>query len=121
MRPDSGFSLVEVVVALGVFSIAALSLMQLNLQSAQASSLVEQRFLARVVADNQLAQTFVDTEPPVQGVEQGEAEQFGRTLYWTRIITQSPRDGLLIVRVEVRAEEGGPALATATTLKANSV
>ncbi|HBF90939.1 MAG TPA: hypothetical protein DDX09_07205, partial [Hyphomonas atlantica] len=55
-RQEHGFTLVEVLVALGVFSIAAMSLAHLGNETLVGARHVDQRFLATVEADNQIAE-----------------------------------------------------------------
>ena len=55
-RSQQGFTLVEVLVALGVFSIAAMSLAHLGNETLVGARHVDQRFLATVEADNLMAE-----------------------------------------------------------------
>ena len=47
-----GFSLIEMLVALAVFSLAVIALLHLAGQNTRAASVIEERVLAGVVADN---------------------------------------------------------------------
>lgn len=51
MCSDKGFSLVETLVALAVFSTAALGIVALNTNTARLSADMDQRFMAGLVAE----------------------------------------------------------------------
>ncbi len=114
---DAGFSLIEVVAALGVFSIAAVSLMAVNAQSAVSAARLEARSLARIVADNQMARAFIDPRRLEVGVEEGDEVQMNRRFQWRREVTESGRENLLIITVDVRRPGDGQTLARAITLR----
>ncbi len=119
MTSEKGFSLIEVVVALGVFSLGVLGLMRAGSQSLATGRDVEARFLARIVAENVLADALIDPNPVVLGVSEGDETQMGRDYRWRRIISESPRQGLAIIEVEVTAASSeSPTIARLRTLKA---
>lgn len=114
---ENGFSLIEVVVALGVLSTAAVSLSMTARQSIAGAKLVEARFLARTVAEAQLTETFTKIDPLEIGVEGGQMQQLGQSFEWTRIIAESGREGLLLVQVDVTPKGEDVVLAQISTLK----
>lgn len=82
---DSGFSLIEALVALAVFAMAGVGLVQLQTHSLQTLSRVESRALADVVAQNRLVELAAGNVSPAQG-DTSETTQFaGRE--W-RVATQ---------------------------------
>ena len=113
---QQGFTLVEVLVALGIFSIAAMSLAHLGNETLVGARHVDQRFLAIVEADNLMAEALVrpGTIPP--GVVTGESMQRGRNLAWMRTIAATDREGLFAVSVTVSDAETGQQLVTRQTL-----
>ena len=116
-QQDKGFSLIEVVVALGILSTAAISLSTLARGSLLGAQQLETRYLARVVADNQLAATFMEPEPLQIGIIEGEAQQLGRTFSWVRSVVATPEQGLLLVEVQVSETGSDNVLLKASTLK----
>lgn len=114
---ENGFSLIEVVVALGVLSTAAVSLSMVGRGSLAGVKQVEARYLARTIADAELASVFLQVEPLEIGVEVGQGEQLGQTFNWTRTIQPSGRDGLLLVQIDVTAKDEETVLARANTLR----
>lgn len=79
MRPmrktETGFSLIEVLAALVVFSVSIIGLTHAGTQSTQTVAVLQDRTLAAIVADNQMVQTRVN--PPRLGIRQGEETQLG--------------------------------------------
>jgi general secretion pathway protein I len=116
IRSQEGFTLVEVLVALGVFSIAAMSLAHLGNETLVGARHVDQRFLATVEADNLMAEALVRPGAIPAGVTTGESLQRGRKLSWMRTITATGREGLLAVVVTVSDVETGQQLVNRQTL-----
>ncbi len=100
-RSDAGYSIVEALVALFVFALAAVGLVQLQASSISAFTHVEQRTLAGLVAQNELTEAMAATMPPVIGVREGEAEMAGRAWRWraTTEATADPTTRRVTVRV----------------------
>lgn len=99
-----GFTLLEILVALAIFSFAALALLNLSGQNARSADLVESRLLADIIAENRAADVLL--APPALGELTGEEQLGGRTWSWrTRTeATVVPE----ILRVDVEVREGGP-------------
>ena len=116
-QTERGFSLIEVVVALGVLSTAAISFSALSQNSVSGVSQLETRYLARTVADAQLVDVFTDITPIEIGVTSGTADQMGRAFEWVRTISPSTQEGLFLVNVQVSGLDDGVVLAEISTLK----
>jgi len=116
-RHEQGFSLIEVIVALGILSTAAISLSALSQGSLSGVKQLEARYLARVIADNQLANTFMQDVPLRVGITEGEAVQLGQTFTWLRTIAATPEQGLLLVEVQVSAPGTDSVLVKTSTLR----
>lgn len=102
---ERGFSLLETMVALSVFSLAAMGLVSLNTQSARISTELEARQLAQLVANNVAVETMTAQIETSRPIETGEEVQRLRTFRWTRTIEATPRPGLYSVQIDV-AEAG---------------
>ncbi|MEO0817232.1 MAG: type II secretion system minor pseudopilin GspI [Pseudomonadota bacterium] len=117
MFDDAGFTLVEVLAALAVFSLAAVGIMQVTAQSVRTADALEQRYAARVVASNILAEALVQPSQSRIGEVTGTEEQLGRTLEWSRFATPVD-ENLLQVRVTVSDPSTGQILAELGALRA---
>ena len=96
-----GFSLIETMVALSVFSVAAMGLLSLNTQSVRISGELDARLLARTVAENVAVDTVTGGLKGGGPIITGEETQRGRTFTWKRTVEATPRDGLYTVLIEV--------------------
>lgn len=108
---DAGFSLIECVVALAVFSLAAVSGVSLITQNSYSASLIELRTFAGFVADNVLVETRIDPNT-VRGVTQGEIDMGSFTFEWSREILETAEAGLSQVIVKVRRKDEDQVLTT---------
>lgn len=121
MSKDRGFSLLEVIIALFILSTTALGFMRVTQTSVEAARDLEVRYLASIVADNQLVEIFGEDIPVRIGVETGTESQHGRAFDWQREVSQSERQGVFQIEVEVRPAGGERVLAILTALKAELV
>ncbi len=101
---DGGFTLVEVVVALGVFAIAVLGLMHAMGEQARVYAAIEEAAFARFVTDNQMARAMVDPLALRQGEADGQSELAGMNWEWRRTVTRTDDPFLVRIEVEVRRE-----------------
>lgn len=106
---SQGFTLIEVMVALVLFSLAALAALYVASQQLSSSSRIQEQYLAQWVASNQLAEVFLDVKagrwPPTS--ETGEAKNAGQTWYWQQSVKETVTADLLEVTVAVRTQEQG--------------
>ena len=82
---SKGFSLIEVVVALFILSISVITIYNLIISTATSSFELEQRYLAKQVADNRAA--LINTsEKPSKPIKEGEMIMGGDSWYWVEEI-----------------------------------
>jgi general secretion pathway protein I len=117
LQNDTGFSLIEVIVALGILSTAALSLGALASGSIAGTKQLEERYLARTVLDNELARVFTEQTPLRIGVTQGETRQLGQNFGWIRTVESTQQARLLSIKVQVIDLQDESVLVQASTLK----
>src|SRR5215212_2667824 len=87
LRSASGFTLVEILVALAVVAVALSAGMRAVAQSADAATLLKQRTLALWVAQNRLARAQLESPSPALGGRNGEAVQAGTTFVWRESVS----------------------------------
>ncbi|WP_119681665.1 type II secretion system minor pseudopilin GspI [Indioceanicola profundi] len=112
-RGEVGFTLTEVLVALVVFSIGAVALLNVHGENIRAAAHVEERLLAGIVAENMLVETMTGPSRP-PGTASGAVELAGRDWDWTRIIAVTPDPDMLRVDISVRAAGREQVLAVLT-------
>ncbi len=117
MRSEQGFTLMEVMVSLGIMATAAIALSQIGTDSLASVKQVEERYLARTVANNQLIEAYTSITPIQIGVTSGETEQMGRTFTWTQTVSLSGQEGIYRVDVQVTEADVETPIAVVTSLK----
>jgi general secretion pathway protein I len=65
---QAGFSLIEMMVALAVFSLAALALIRLEGAIIRSAGTLDRTMIAQIVARNVAVETLTDPQPPVRGM-----------------------------------------------------
>ena len=109
---ESGFTLIEMLVALAIFSLAALALLRLGGATATNSARLHDQAIAQIVARNLAAETLSDPEPPPFGTLTAEAVNAGRRWAWTRTTARSPEARIQQIEIRVTDLNGGPGRAT---------
>jgi len=103
---QSGMTLIEVLVALAIVSVAVLALARSGGQALDTQYELEQRTLAMWVADHVLAQIELSDEA-APGQRTGEMTMANRTWFWRAVIQPTPDQAML--RVDVVIEDRGDA------------
>lgn len=104
LKGEQGFSLIELLVAVSILAIAAVTLLQSQSQALGMSSRVEQKALAAIVAENQMNLALGLAEMPTIGIARGQQQQMGVTFQWERRVTNTSGSDLLLIRVVVTDE-----------------
>lgn len=99
---QSGMTLIEVLVALAIVSVAVLALARSGGQALDTQYELEQRTLAMWVADHVLAQIEL-SDDAVAGQRMGEMTMAKRTWFWRAVIQPTPDQAML--RVDVVVED----------------
>jgi general secretion pathway protein I len=107
--PARGFTLIEVLVALSVFGLAALTLLRLEGATMTNARLLEIRTVAEIVARNQAVEVLTDPTAPVVGTASGSEMQAGQGWPWIRQVRRMPDPALVEVTIRVLGPLGGEA------------
>lgn len=117
-RPAAnGFTLIEMLVALAIFSLAALALLRLGGATAANSARLQDQALAGIVARNLAVETLSDPAPPAFGTAAGAVLNGGRRWRWTRAVQRSPEARIQQIEIRVEPEAGGPGRASLTIFR----
>ncbi|MFP7722891.1 type II secretion system minor pseudopilin GspI [Lysobacter sp. A3-1-A15] len=103
-RGVQGFSLVEMLVALAVFSLVVLGLLNLSGQNTRTAAVIEERALAAVVADNRAVEALLAAPGELPAEEAGVETSGGRTWHWARRVLATDDPGIVRVQVQVVAD-----------------
>jgi general secretion pathway protein I len=111
---EAGFTLIEMLVALSVFAIAALALMRLDGFALATAADLDARAMANLVLRNEAALAATDPGPIVRGTTQTNVTNGGRN--FTIRKTLSPTDDQRLVRIDLVAQERGSGAQSAMTM-----
>ncbi len=114
-RRDSGFSLLEMLVALAVFSIAALALIKLQGASLMQTAELDSRLYSEITVRNLAVEALTDPSPPALGDAQGTISNAGRDFAWRR--TATALEGGELLKVDLAVRQGTGPEVTLTVLR----
>ena len=105
---EGGFTLIEMMVALAVFSLAALALIRLEGATLRSTGILDETLTAQMVARNVAVEALTDAQPPAAGAANGNESNGGRSWSWTRRVTPLGDAGALRIDIAVAPEAGRP-------------
>lgn len=105
---ERGFTLIEMMVALAVFSLAALALLRLQGATVSSTAVIETRALGQIVANNLAVEALTDTVSPPLGKSEGVTENGGRKWRWSRITKRTADVRIVRIDIGVVDEFGRP-------------
>lgn len=110
---EHGFTLLEMLVALAIFSLAGLALVRLQAVSVRTSGDLDARVMAEITARNLAFERMTDPNPPARGDSEGDIVNAGRTFHWKQSVVAAPDARLSQVTLTVSAGPGeSPAVFT---------
>jgi general secretion pathway protein I len=96
---DGGFTLIEIMVALAVFSLAVLALLRLETATIRGATTLDDSLIAGLVARNVANDAVTEAQPPVAGRTTGSEVNGGRSWNWIRNVRGTGNAS--IVRIDV--------------------
>lgn len=110
---ESGFTLLEMLVALAIFSLAALALVRLQAVSVRTAGDLDARLLAEITARNLAYESMTDPVAPARGDSEGDIANAGRSFHWKQSVTSTIDQRLLQITLTVTPGPGeSPAVFT---------
>lgn len=103
---ERGFTLLEMLVALAIFSLAALALLRLEGATVAQTAMLDDRLMGQIVARNLAVETLTDPVVPPLGVSSGEVTNGGRAWRWTRRSARTEDQRLVRVDIAVTSSLG---------------
>lgn len=99
-----GFTLVEVLVALAIISIALLSALRAAGQGTNNVAELRSRLLAAWVAENRLAEHRALTDWLPLGIQRGKYSEGGREFVWREEVVATPNPAFRRIEIDIYAE-----------------
>jgi general secretion pathway protein I len=96
---ENGFTLIETLVAMAIFSLAALALLRLEGATISSTAILSDRAVGQIVTRNLAVQIMTDVRAPAFGDASGVVVNAGRTWRWTRMTKRT--DDARIVRIDL--------------------
>jgi len=103
--PFKGFTLIEVMLAMAIFSIAGVAILGAAESNVRNLGHIEQKVLASWVASNQLVEATLDKKWPPKNNKQGKVELAGREWFWQQKVIKTTDKDMRAIVMEVRLEE----------------
>ncbi|MCG9697906.1 type II secretion system minor pseudopilin GspI [Shewanella sp. Isolate11] len=94
-------TLLEVIVALAVFSIAAVSITKSLGDQIANLPILEERTFAQWVASNQMVDARLEKAFPELGKKEGRVELAGKEWYWRKEVVKTTDDTFRMIRISV--------------------
>ncbi|MBB3812529.1 general secretion pathway protein I [Xanthomonas arboricola] len=116
-RACAGFSLLELMVALAIFGMAVVGLLNVSGESTRTAVVLEERALAAVVAENQAIDAMLAPTAAALIPAKGQETLGGRSWDWQRQSMPAGAAGIVRIQVQVRAAAQAQELASLSVLR----
>ena len=107
-----GFTLIEVMLAMAVFSIAGIAILGTADTNARNLGYLESKIIASWVASNQLVEASLDKSWPPKNNKKDKVEMAGQEWLWQQKIIKTTDNDMRAIVMEVRLDEKDPAALT---------
>ncbi|MFW8591160.1 type II secretion system minor pseudopilin GspI [Glaciecola sp. 2405UD65-10] len=104
-----GFTLIEVMVAVGIFAVAGAAVMKATYEHLRAVSSLEQLTFATWVANNQMTESTLRAKIqwPLKNNDKGEVELAGQRWYWKQEVKKTQDESLFQITIIVSDDVDG--------------
>ncbi|SKB30084.1 type II secretion system minor pseudopilin GspI [Sphingopyxis flava] len=103
---EGGFTLLEMLVALSIISIAALTLVRLDAYAVRTAGDLDESTMAGIVAHNRAVELWTDPAPPTIGASTSRVANAGREWRVDQRVAKTADDSLLRIDLTVRPHRG---------------
>ena len=100
-----GFTLIEVMLAMAIFSIAGIALLSAADNNFKNLSHLENKVLANWVASNQLVAMTLDPTWPPKNNKKGTVEMAGQEWFWLQKVLKTENKNMRAITIEIRNKE----------------
>jgi general secretion pathway protein I len=101
-KKSLGFTLIEVMLAMAVFSIAGIALLSAATNNARNIGYLEDKMFANWVAANQLVTNNLVAKWPPKNNAKGDVELAGRIWFWQQKVIKTTDKGMRAIVMEIR-------------------
>jgi general secretion pathway protein I len=112
---QKGFTLIEVMLAMAVFSIAGIAILGTADTNVRNLGYLESKIIASWVASNQLVEVSVDSSWPPKNNKKGKVELAGQSWFWQQKVLKTTDKDMRAIVIEVRLYEKSSAALTSLT------
>jgi general secretion pathway protein I len=114
---EAGFTLIEVMVALAIFSIAVVALITAQNENIRTITILEERAIAEIAAENILVETITSPANIPTGFTSGQINFAGRPFDWRQQVIETSTPGVHRVTISIYTRGGAQALQSFTALR----
>jgi general secretion pathway protein I len=104
-RKQQGMTLIEVMVALAIFAVAALSIVSMTGEHIRSLSYLEQKNMGLWIANNHLTQVNLDNKFPALGTKNGKLDYAGITWFWQQKVVKTADPQFRSINIRILTEE----------------
>ncbi|MFT6193290.1 MAG: general secretion pathway protein I [Cognaticolwellia sp.] len=100
-----GFTLIEVMLAMAVFSIAGIAILGTADTNVRNLGYLESKIMASWVASNQLVEVTVNSTWPPKNNKKGKVKLAGQTWFWQQNVLKTTDKDMRSIAMQVRLDE----------------
>lgn len=102
-KSEAGFTLLEVMLAMAIFAIAGVALINAATNNFGHMGNIEEKMFANMVATNQMVELSIDQTWPPKDKKKGDVEMAGRQWFWLQRVVKTADEKMRSVIIEVRS------------------